>query len=373
MVEGWNRGTVARVNLAAVRQNVRAEMERLKKGTEIYAVVKADGYGHGAIPVAKAARSAGATGFCVALLDEAFELRQAGITEPILVLGIVKPELAQAAAAADIRLTVSEAKWLAEAAKVLKQAEKPLKIHVKIDTGMGRIGLRNQPEITAFLKMLEFVQPKIEMEGLFTHFATADEGDSSYFAAQQAKFKELRSYFPQEIRHIHTANSATALWHEAWESTIVRLGIAMYGYNPSGTALESPYPLQPALSLETEISYVKEVPKGTHVSYGATYESPTNEWIATLPIGYADGWRRHFSGYSVLVEGQEAPIVGRVCMDQMMIRLPRYFPEGTRVTLIGENNGKRKTMEAAAAYLDTISYEVTCGLNERIPRVYENE
>jgi len=377
MAIGITRPTRAIVDCQAIYENVKNEMKQYDDNTELFAVVKANGYGHGAIQVAEAARAGGATGFCVALLDEALELREAGFKEPILILGLVSADYLDVVTKYKLSVMAFSNLWLEQArlAHQKKECLQPVKIHVKIDSGMGRIGLRTTLEMEQALQLIEENPEVFELEGICTHFAKADTADTDYFHLQQTRFSQALDLFPtKDIRYIHTANSATALWHDHWQSNLVRFGIAMYGQNPSGRELTAPYELKPALSLETELIQVKKLVAGEHVGYGAEYEvsAPQGEWIGTIPLGYADGFIRAYKGFKVLVNGEWCQIVGRVCMDQCMIRLNREVTVGTKVTIFGENGNEYSSIQAAADYLGTIAYEVTCLLGERIPREYVN-
>ncbi|MCT2908377.1 alanine racemase [Schleiferilactobacillus harbinensis] len=375
MVVGKLRPATVTVDLAAIRHNVKEEIKRLDGRSELFAVVKADGYGHGAVPVARACRAAGATGFCVALLDEALELRAAHFTEPILVLGITPANEAAIAAANDVSLTFGTLEWLQAAAENLTaHANTPLKAHIALDTGMGRIGFREEADLRAACDYLTAHQDTFITEGIFTHFATADERDTTYFKQQAKRFNELVAVLPSRPKYVHVSNSATSLWHAACNGNMVRFGVAIYGLNPSGRGIpELPYPLQPALSLTSELTFVKMLHKGDAVSYGATYHAAGDEWIGTVPLGYADGWLRRLQGFHVLVNGQPCEIVGRICMDQFMIRLPEQLPVGTTVTLVGEDHGATVSMQDVADYSHTIHYELCCILTQRLPRRYINE
>ena len=372
MVASIHRPTRIIVHNEAIIQNVQNEIARLPKGRELFAVVKANGYGHGAIPVAKAARAGGAKGFCVATLDEGIELREAGFTEPILVLGVV--EVAYLPLLAEYRLAfpVASENWLLQAREYLTTTEVagPLLAHVKVDTGMGRIGFQDKEAVLRGIATLKAL-PQMVFEGIFTHFATADEADDQYYQEQHAAFKDILESLPEKPRYIHVSNSATALWHEEELGNMVRYGVALYGLNPSGHALPASYSLKPAVEFVSQLVQVKQVPKGAKIGYGATYTASKAEWIGTVPVGYADGWLRKMSGFAVLVEGVSCEIIGRVCMDQFMIRLPHEFPEGTKVTLVGKNKEQEITLQDVADHLATIHYEVACLLSERIPRDYQ--
>lgn len=372
MVTSWTRPTRLHISRKAIQHNISHELARLKDNQELFAVIKANGYGHGAVQIAKAAQEAGAKGFCVATLDEAIELRHNGFWEPVLVMGVVHSSHAPAMSELAISATVTSLSWLKEAEQALQLYPylKTLAIHLKVDTGMGRLGFSEEQDFLTAISFLKQSQ-SLEFEGVFTHFATADETTHDYYQSQETKFKRFMALLDEKPRYIHTANSATALWHEDTQSTLIRFGIAMYGLNPSGKTQPPPFELKPALSLTTELVHVKRLKKGMSISYGATYTAQEDEWIGTLPIGYADGWRRSLQGFSVLIEGQRAEIVGRICMDQCMIRLPSALPVGTLVTLVGQNQEASISLEEVATYVDTINYEITCGFTERLPREYD--
>jgi alanine racemase len=343
---------------------------QLDEGTELFAVVKANAYGHGLVQVARLARQAGANGFCVAVLDEGLALRDAGFTEPILVLGIVDPVCAELAAQNHIAVPVAETSWLEAAAGTLT-GDSPLHVHFATDTGMGRIGFTHRGDLADAAAFIDAHAKQFELEGIFTHFATADEVDISQFNKQSARFNDFVAALPKRPRYVHVANTATSLWHTACKGNMVRYGVGIYGLNPSGrTITDLPYSLAPAMRLESALVMSKAVPAGTTVSYGATYVSSKDEIIGTVPMGYADGWLRRMQGFDVLVDGQRCPIVGRVCMDQFMIRLPKLYPAGTVVTLIGRDGDDEITMQDVADYAGTIHYEIACCLSERVPRVY---
>lgn len=371
VVSGEYRNTVAIIDREAIRWNIQQERKRLAEDTLLYAVVKADGYGHGAVEVAKTAREAGVNGFCVAILNEAVELREAGITEPILVLGLTDPRYADIAAKHEITLTVGQLEWVEKAEAVLKEKNNSslVTLHMALDTGMGRIGFRTEEEIQSCEQKIHNSK-HLFLEGVFTHFAKADSADNTHFDVQRKQFNHLVKSFANRPEIIHTANSATALYHPEQTSKLIRFGIAMYGLNPSGKALSSPFELKPALTLKTELIDVKQMHEGDTVSYGATYHAKEGEWIGTLPIGYADGWLRGLQGQEVLVAGKRCEIVGRICMDQCMIRLSKKLPIGTEVVLIGKSGDDEVTMQELADKLDTIHYEVATTLAPRVRRVY---
>ncbi|WP_334331751.1 MULTISPECIES: alanine racemase [unclassified Companilactobacillus] len=369
MLPSIHRPAYVEVNLTNLKQNLQNELNAVPKGTKVFAVVKANAYGHGLVKVAKSEIEFGAAGLCVATLDEGLEIRNSGVSAPILVLGIVPVEYAKVAARADISLTVGNLDWLEVAVKLHVTN---LKVHLGIDSGMGRIGFQEKADLVEACNFLNDHRDAFIPEGLFTHFATADSPDEKYFEKQVQDFKEMTSDLPTKFTYVHCANSATALWHQDLAVNMVRYGLALYGLNPSGTDITKlPFKLEPALSLYSELVFVKKIKAGQSVGYGATYTAKEDEWIGTIPIGYEDGWLRRMQGCDVLINGVRCQSVGRVCMDQFMVRLPKELPVGTKVTLIGKDGDEEITATDAAKYADTISYEILCCLSERLPRVYK--
>ncbi|PAB01033.1 alanine racemase [Enterococcus canintestini] len=370
MVTSIHRPTKAIINLTAITQNTENIIQKLPPQMNLFAVVKANGYGHGAVAVAKAALKGGANGFCVATIDEGIELREAGITQPILILGVVQASYIQLLSEYDLAFPVTTLEWINEVATLLKveQLPRPLKVHLKVDTGMGRIGFLASESVNEAVQLMESI-PQIEWEGIFTHFATADQADKTYYETQKHRFLTILEQLPYRPLYIHDSNSATALWHEP-VGNLVRYGVALYGLNPAGESLKTPYELKAALELVSQVVQVKQLPKDSGIGYGETYITPKEEWIGTVPIGYADGWLRKLQGFQVLVDGNFCEIVGRVCMDQIMIRLPKKVPVGTKVTLIGKNGNQEVTLQQVADKLETIHYEVACGFSSRVPREY---
>jgi len=370
MLPSIHRPAYVEVDLAKLKKNLQNELNSVPEGTKVFAVVKANAYGHGLIKVAKMELEYGATGLCVATLDEGLELRDSGVEAPILVLGIVPVEYAKVAARANISLTVGSLDWLKVAVQLRTTN---LRVHLAVDSGMGRIGFQEKADLIEACNFLNEHKEAFIPEGLFTHFATADSPDEKYFEKQVKRFKEMQSDLPIKFTYVHCANSATALWHQELATNVIRDGIALYGLNPSGTDITKlPYKLEPALSLYSELVFVKKVKAGESIGYGATYTSDKDEWIGTVPVGYADGWLRRMQGSEVLINGQRCQNVGRICMDQFMVRLPGELPVGTKVTLIGKDGDDEITATDAAQYAGTINYEILCCLNERLPRVYKN-
>jgi alanine racemase len=320
--------------------------------------------------VAESALKAGATYLAVAFMDEAIALRNKGVLAPILVLGATRPEDVELAVKFNITITVFQLEWVTAAQSYLPK-EKVLPVHIKLDTGMGRIGIRTKEELAQVVETISR-DSRLAIEGIFTHFATADEVDQTYLDKQLELFHDLLSVMKEQPKYIHCSNSAAALRFSKANFNAVRLGIAMYGLTPSPEIEhELPFPLKEAFSLRSRLVHVKKLDKGDKVSYGATYEAEDEEWIGTIPIGYADGWIRRLQGQEVLVEGRRVPIVGRICMDQCMVKLPHEVPVGTTVTLIGKQNNEFISVNEIAQKLETINYEVPCIISNRVPRLYK--
>ncbi|WP_084786889.1 alanine racemase [Bacillus tuaregi] len=368
-IQHFYRDTWAEINLDNIYYNVESLKNILPENVALFAVVKANAYGHGDIQVARTAVRAGASYIAVALMDEAVALRQKGLQEPVLVLGASRPEDVSLAAEYDITLTVFQKEWIVKAKEYLNDS-KPVKLHIKVDSGMGRIGVKTKQELREVEEAIR-ENACFYLEGVFTHFATADQVDRTYYKKQLALFKELVDSFEERPELVHSSNSAASLRYPESYFNGARLGISMYGLSPSKEIeVELPYPLKEAFSLRTKLVHVKEVEPGDKVGYGATYEAKAKEWIGTLPIGYADGWIRKLSGQEVLVDGKRVPIAGRICMDQTMIKLPYQLPLGTEVTLIGNQGDEFISVNEIAETLETINYEIVCMMSNRVPRVF---
>lgn len=371
MQGAFYRDTSIGIDLKAIETNIMEIKNRLPKSTEIMAVVKANAYGHGSVQVAKKALQSGATSLGVAFLEEALELRQAGITAPILVLSVVAPEYARVAADHKITLTFFQVTWLQEVNEVGLNA--PLKVHMKWDTGMGRIGLRLEAELIEIIDELT-KKSNIDLTGVFTHFSTADSKDLSYFNLQKERFNHMLKQFKQQWSRpvqVHIGNSAAAIRFPEDMYSMIRLGISMYGLYPSDVIKEeTTIRLKQAFSLRSKLIHVKRVSPGESIGYGQDYITTNTEWIGTVPIGFGDGWTRGLKGFEVLVNGKRLSIIGRICMDQMMIHLDQPYPIGTEVVLIGQQNDQLISVDDVAHFLGTINYEITCMLNDRIPHVY---
>lgn len=366
----------AKINLDAICQNVQTAMNKVGKNVKVMAIVKADAYGHGVVPVARALSEIGAYGFGVATAKEALQLRRSGIQNLILILGPVfwcdYAELIQN----DISMTVFTKEMAEEIEAAAAKLSKKAKIHIKVDTGMGRIGMQPEQESIAILKdILSFEH--IELEGIFTHFACADEADKTSCLHQKELFLNFIQMAEKEGIHFpirHMCNSAAIIDFDDDYLDMVRSGIITYGLYPSEEVQKEKFPLSPAMELKSHVSFVKTVGKDFTVSYGSTYKT-TNEKtvIATVPVGYADGYPRSLSGKGfVLIHGQKAPILGRVCMDQMMVdvtNIPNVQCED-EVTLIGYDGAAHISMEEVADPAGSFNYELACNISKRVPRVY---
>lgn len=365
------RDTWAEIDLTAIKHNVSHMKDHIGQNVQLMAVVKANAYGHGDIEVARAALEAGADLLAVAFLDEAISLRNKGIKAPILVLGAVPSEYVKVAVRYNVIMTAYSIQWLREVVKVMNgQMGQPIRFHLKIDSGMNRLGVKTIEQVSE-VKELVHDHSFLQLEGVFTHFATADEKDENYFGMQVDTFKTLLQPLHTDKLLIHCANSAAGLRFKDTLFNMVRFGISMYGLSPSEEIKdELPFQLEEALSLHTKLAHVKPIQKGESVSYGATYTANQDTWIGTIPIGYADGWIRKLAGTEVLVGGKRRKIAGRVCMDQFMVDLKKDIPAGEPVVLIGTQGEDRISVDEIAKRLETINYEVTCSVGYRVPRVY---
>lgn len=344
-------------------------------GKKICAVIKADGYGHGAVPLARELEGLGADMFAVAAAHEAVMLRRYGIEKPILVLGYTAFDNYEDLIKYDITQTVFKESMARELSEAALRMEKPAKVHLKIDTGMGRIGF--EPGLGTVEKILEVARlPFLEIEGIFTHFARADEKDQSFTHMQVDRFNVLLEALKEKglaFDMVHAANSAGTMEMPRAHYDMARVGIALLGLYPSDEVNRDSLQIEPILSLHSNIILLKEVPPGTPISYGGTYVTEGRRKVATVPVGYGDGYSRALSSKGrVLVRGQYAPIIGRVCMDQFMVDVTDVAgaADGDEVILIGSDGGSSIPVEELAAHMQTINYEVVCLLSKRIPRVY---
>ncbi len=366
----------AEINLDNIAHNIREIRRITNKNAEILGVVKADAYGHGVMEVTKVLLDNGVTRLAVSMLDEAIQLRRSGITAPILILGYTDPIRVNEILENDVTQSVfSHELAKALSAEAVRQQRK-VKIHIKIDTGMSRIGFL--PGYSAVKNVLEIsALPNIIIEGLFTHFASADEKDREFTLTQFERFMSICSELQRIGIHIpvkHCANSAGIIEYPEMHLDMVRPGIIQYGMYPSEEVDKSKIQLKPAMTLKANVIMVKEIEKNTPISYGRIFTTQKASRIATIPIGYADGYTRMLSNKGkVLIHGQYAPVVGRICMDQCMVDVSDLNCDvavGDEVVLIGAQGKNTITVEDVAQSIGMINYELVCIIGKRIPRAF---
>ncbi|MFV0364455.1 MAG: alanine racemase [Suipraeoptans sp.] len=367
---------VARINLDAIEYNMDAMNSHTNSDTKMLNVIKADGYGHGAVQIAHMMKDKEYLwGFAVATLDEAVVLRESGITNSILVLGCVFPDQFEDMFKYDISMTVYNKELFEPAAELAKSMNKKLKIHIKLDTGMGRLGF--PPNDNSIEEIKEICNMDcVVNEGMFTHFAKADEIDKSYTENQLQKFEYMiKSLKNNDVlfSHYHASNSAGIIDIRDANYDLVRTGISCYGLYPSNEVDHETIRLQPAMELISHIVSLKEFHKGQAISYGGTFVAEHDIKVATIPVGYADGYPRSLSnkGY-VLIRGKKARILGRVCMDQFMVDVTE-IPETVifdKVVLVGKSEDETLPVEVLSEISDRFNYEFVCDISKRVPREY---
>ena len=367
--------THARVHLGNIRDNLRAIRTAIGPERKVLIAVKANGYGHGAVEVSRMAEATGTADWLgVANVPEGLELREAGLGLPILKLGVTFPWEMKAAIEAGLTLAICSREEAEALALVVAEANRPASVHLKVDTGMGRIGVSpsEAPEVARLIVGL----PGVVLDGVFTHLPVSDAADITYTREQVLRFRTIASLVQEEAGRrllVHCANSGAVLGHDAAWLDMVRPGIMIYGFRPDP---ETPatIPLKPGMSLLTRVSFVKKVARGTSIGYGRTWVAPVDTTIATIPAGYADGFNRLFSNRGrVLIGASSYPVVGRVCMDQSMVDLgpETEVQVGDEVVLMGRSGELEIPCEEWAEKLGTITYEVTCQVNSRVVRVYD--
>lgn len=367
----------AQVDLDAIEYNVKNMGEHISENTKIVAVVKADGYGHGSVEIARCLEaSRNIFGFAVATAEEAMALRHAGIEKPVLILDYTFPYCYERLALEEIRPTVFRYDMVEDMSAAAVKAGKKIKVHIKVDTGMGRIGIMPDETGIQFIRFLKKL-PGIETEGIFTHFARADETDKTWAQKQLQVFQEFVKEAEQKadmnIPLKHCSNSAGIMEINEANMDLVRAGIILYGLYPSDQVVKESVSLMPALSLHSHIIFVKQLHPGQTVSYGATFTAEREMRIATVPVGYGDGYPRALSNKGcVLIRGKRAPILGRVCMDQFMVDVTQIpeAAEGDHVTLLGRDGEQVLSGEELGEVSGRFNYELVCDLGKRIPRVY---
>jgi len=362
--------TWVEVDLDAVKYNLKQVQQKLTPEAEIIAIVKANAYGHGLLKIAKAAIKFGAERLGVATVEEGKKLRKAGVKAPILILGTLNP--AQIPLVANYNLTPTV--YTYQTANQLAEAEGKVKVHIKVDTGMGRIGCLPL-EAPALIKKINQLS-NLEVEGMFSHFAAADE-DEDYTRQQLASFQQVQKRLREagiEIPLFHLANSAALINYPETHYQAVRMGLILYGLYPE-PGLQSQIDLKPVMTWKARIAHVKELPPGKSISYGCTYTTSRPTKVATIPVGYHDGYPRGLSNQSeVLYQGKRYPVIGRVCMDQFMVDMTGTEAEkGEVVTLLGKDRDSEITAGELAELMDTINYEIICRVGSRVPRIYNKD
>lgn len=366
----------AQVDLDAIRYNMEQMRRIIHPDTKIMGVIKADGYGHGAIPIGcELEKLDNVWGYATATVEEALILHRNGLNKPILTLGASFPEQYPALADEGIRATVFSLRQAQEMESFAQKTEKKIIIHIKIDTGLSRLGFQVTETAADEIAQI-YHMPHMVMEGLFTHFAKSDARDKTMTNEQMENFRKMQEMLKERgvtIPISHCSNSAAIIDMPKANMNVVRAGISLYGLWPSDEVRKENIDLKPALSLKSQIVFLKELEKGRSISYGATYQTTELQRIATIPVGYGDGYPRSLSGKGyVLIHGKRAPVCGRICMDQFMVdvtRIPEAV-EGDEVILIGSDGQERITMEEIGDLSGRFNYEFACDLGKRIPRVY---
>ncbi len=367
----------AEVDLDAIWENMVHMKENIAENTKILAVIKTDGYGHGGVPIAKMLEQLDFMfGYAAATYEEAHVLREAGVKKPILILGYTFPYCYEELIREEIRPAVYRRDTVEELAAAAAKVGKKAKVHIKVDTGMGRIGITPDEEGLEFVRFL-IEHPELEVEGIFTHFAKSDEADKTSANHQLELFQNFIDKIQTELGITipvkHCSNSAAILEMPQANMDMVRAGITTYGLYPSEEVSKDIVPLRAAMSLYSHIVYCKMIHAGQSVSYGGLFTAQKDTRVATIPVGYGDGFPRSLSGRGyVLIHGKRAPILGRVCMDQFMVDISE-IPEamdGDKVTLLGMDGTERITAEELGELSGRFNYEFVCDLGKRIPRVY---
>ena len=366
----------AKIDLDAIAYNMEQMKQNIRPETKVMAVIKADGYGHGAVQIAEMMeRWNYIWGFAVATLDEAVVLRTEGIQKPILVLGCVFPDQYMEMLKHEIRMNIYTEEMAESISRMAAREGKTAYMHIKLDTGMSRLGFGINEQSAETIKRISKM-PNVNMEGIFTHFTKADEKDKSFTKKQIQEFVWMTERLKEKnvrFTYEHCSNSAGIIDVPEANFDIVRAGISTYGLYPSEEVDKTNVKLKPALALKSHVAFVKEIESGTPVSYGGTFVTKEKMKIATIPVGYADGYPRSLSnkGY-VLIRGKKAPILGRVCMDQFMVDVTQIegVSFGDKVTMIGKDGNEILPVEVLSELSGRFNYEFVCDLGKRIPRVY---
>ncbi len=369
----YNR-VYAQINKNSILENIKKIKSSLENDVKLMPVVKADAYGHGALEVAKILVPY-ADFFAVAVIEEALQIIEEGIKTPLLILGYVNPDSYEDIVDNDIRIPVFTYEAAQSLSKIAKSKNKVAKIHIAIDTGMNRIGFNTKSESLDAIKEISSLE-NISIEGIFTHFATADEKDKSFMIRQEKLFSEFVLQLEAlgiNIPIKHVSNSAAIIYGKSLNYNMVRSGIITYGLYPSNEVDKTNFMIEPSLELISHVVYVKTIEKGDTVSYGRTFTAEKKMKIATIPVGYADGYPRLLSNKGrVIINGKYAPVIGRICMDQFMVDVTDIdsVQEGDTVTLIGKQGNSFISADEIADFSQTINYEIICGIGKRVPRIY---
>ena len=375
--------TFVEIDLGAIAHNITSLKNLAVNHTRFMAVVKADAYGHGAVPVARTALLNGAHELAVSRLNEALKIREDGIDAPLLIFSWVSPDRTSDLVRFNLRPSINSLPLAEAYSREAGKTGRKLKAHIKIDTGMGRMGLLSEADSTGDDRLVECIleivkMPCLQCEGIYTHFANADCADKTHARNQLYRFKKILQMLKKngaEFPLCHAANSAALIEMPETHLDMVRPGISLYGYYPGAATDRSLVELKPAMTLKSKIIQIKEVPAGFNVSYGSTFTTRKKSRIATVPIGYADGYRRLLSSKgNMLVQGRRAPVLGRVCMDLTMIDVSDIDDVrlGDEVVAFGRQKNSQLHVDEVADLIGTISYEVVCNINHRVPRVYRN-
>lgn len=383
-MEKFSKRTWAQVDLNAIRYNFNSIKEKISEGTKVLCVLKADAYGHGAEFLVKEYERLGADYYGVSNLDEALQLRKAGAKKPILIFGYTPPEMAETLSKENVSQALFSLEYAKELYNSCKEKNVKVKVHLKIDTGMSRIGFfcQNDEDINKSIKEIEKIRkdmPLLDIEGMFTHFSVSDDvtNNREYTVYQFNNFKKVISGLEElgiKVPLKHCCNSGGIISFPEMQLDMVRAGVILYGLYPSKET-EGKINLKPAMELKAVVSQVKEIPENTSLSYGRTFVSGDKMKIASVTIGYADGYSLKFSNNAeLLVKGKRAKIVGRVCMDQLMIDVTNIegVKSGDEVTVFGCDGTEKISVDEMAEKIGTINYEIVCLIGKRVPRIYIN-
>lgn len=383
-MEKFSKRTWAQVDLNAIRYNFNSIKEKISEGTKVLCVLKADAYGHGAEFLVKEYERLGADYYGVSNLDEALQLRKAGAKKPILIFGYTPPEMAETLSKENVSQALFSLEYAKELYNSCKEKNVKVKVHLKIDTGMSRIGFfcQNDEDINKSIKEIEKIRkdmPLLDIEGMFTHFSVSDDvtNNREYTIYQFNNFKKVISGLEElgiKVPLKHCCNSGGIISFPEMQLDMVRAGVILYGLYPSKET-EGKIDLKPAMELKAVVSQVKEIPENTSLSYGRTFVSGDKMKIASVTIGYADGYSLKFSNNAeLLVKGKRAKIVGRVCMDQLMIDVTNIegVKSGDEVTVFGCDGTEKISVDEMAEKIGTINYEIVCLIGKRVPRIYIN-